>query len=438
MKEIEVRKLKQHPKNVRRTYPDLTELTESIREVGVLQNLTVVPDPADEGYYLVVIGNCRLQAARNAGLHTVPCQVVEMTEQEQIQTMLTENMQRRDLTVIEEARGVQMCIDLGIKPADLAKKTGLSRRTIYERKAIASLDLEEDHPEATIQDYLKVTELKDKENRDELLKAIGTPNFSWKYNELRKKEDSAVFFKTITPYALEHAKEAPERPKWNEYDKSWSVESKADLDKIEWEKDAEYAFVKSTYSPMITVYKLTNKNDDEEDDEDRSEYERQKEERRLAREVGENWGDIARTRRMEYIRELRRGEYGPINKDKLIVWMARNMFEYDLPDTDIYLEVMEEDGPEEYEDDTAEQDMIAAVQRRPGDAVVLVYSILERYKDAPLPTMTGFGTYIESESYQKLYDFMHDFGYRLSPEEKALLDGTHEIYIKEDEEDDNE
>lgn len=436
IEEIEIRKLHQHPKNVRRTYGDLAELTESIKEVGILQNLTVVPDPAVKGEYLVVIGNCRLQAARQAGLKTVPCSVVDMTEEEQISTMLVENMQRKNLSIIEEAKGVQMCIDLGTKPADLAKKTGLSKRVIYERKAIAELDIEDESPEATIQDYLKVTELKDKENRDELLKVIGTSNFQWKYNELKRKEEYAAFFKTLTPYLAGHATEALQRPKWNEYTKVYDVGKKADIDEIEWEDDADYVFWKSSSSPMISVYKLKSEEDLEEDLEEQEEYERQKEQRNDTRKQGKVWADIARTSRMNYMRELYRGDHGPISKDKLILWLTRGLTAWHGWDEYIYREAMEIEEGDEYEDDTTEQDMIASVQRSATNAVMVVYSSMERGENSELPTMTGFGTYREDEDTQRLYDFLHDFGYRPSQEEKKLLDGTHEIYIKEDEEDD--
>lgn len=79
IQEIEIEKLKNHSANVRKSYENLEELTESIRTQGILQNLTVVPDPSDPGTYLVVIGNCRLVAARRAGLKTLPCAVRKMT-----------------------------------------------------------------------------------------------------------------------------------------------------------------------------------------------------------------------------------------------------------------------------------------------------------------------------------------------------------------------
>lgn len=73
--EIKIEDLKRHPKNVRRKYEDIEELAQSIKENGIMQNLTVVPDKEEEGKYLVVIGNRRLTAARKAGLETAPCVV---------------------------------------------------------------------------------------------------------------------------------------------------------------------------------------------------------------------------------------------------------------------------------------------------------------------------------------------------------------------------
>ena len=136
--EIRIENLRNHPKNIRKTYGDLKELTASIKENGVLQNLVVVPDPKHKDSYLVVAGNCRLRAAKKAGLESVPCTVTELDEQAQVLLMLTENMQRKNLTVLEEAQAVQMCLeDFGMKIADVAQATGLSVSTIRSRKNIA-------------------------------------------------------------------------------------------------------------------------------------------------------------------------------------------------------------------------------------------------------------------------------------------------------------
>lgn len=106
IKYIPVKKLWQHPDNPRKDLGDVSELAESIKVNGVLQNLTVVPligeitKKWDGESYRVIIGHRRLAAAKLAGLEELPCVVVEMSEREQLSTMLTENMQRSDLAAI--------------------------------------------------------------------------------------------------------------------------------------------------------------------------------------------------------------------------------------------------------------------------------------------------------------------------------------------------
>lgn len=112
---ISVEQLLHHPENPRKNLGDLTELTESIRQNGVLQNLTVVP-AEDSGHYYVVIGNRRMEASKAAGLTELPCSIADMTRQEQICTMFIENVQRADLTPYEQAECLQMMIDLGETP----------------------------------------------------------------------------------------------------------------------------------------------------------------------------------------------------------------------------------------------------------------------------------------------------------------------------------
>ena len=72
----------------------------------------------------------------------MPCSVVEMTEKEQISTMLLENMQRSDLSVSEQAQGFQLMLDLGETETTIAEKTGFSRNTVRHRLNLAKLDQE--------------------------------------------------------------------------------------------------------------------------------------------------------------------------------------------------------------------------------------------------------------------------------------------------------
>lgn len=193
---IAVDKLHPHPQNPRKVIGDVTELAESIKANGILQNLTVVPNNDnwdDKSDFTVVIGHRRLAAAKQAGLTELPCAVVEMTEKEQLSTMLTENMQRSDLTVYEEAKGCQLLLDLGDTVAEVSEKTGFSETKIRRRVKLCELD-EEAFKESqirqpTLQDYDRLNQIKNIDTRNKLLKSIGTNNFdNLLYSAVQKQE----------------------------------------------------------------------------------------------------------------------------------------------------------------------------------------------------------------------------------------------------------
>ena len=129
--EIPITSISPHPQNPRKDLGDLTELAESIRTTGILQNLTVVQN--EDYTYTVIIGHRRLAAAKLAGLKTAPCAVVEMSEDDQLATMLTENMQRSDLTVYEQAEGIQLLLDRSFSIADIAEKTGFGSYSYFSK-----------------------------------------------------------------------------------------------------------------------------------------------------------------------------------------------------------------------------------------------------------------------------------------------------------------
>lgn len=179
---IPVDKLHPHPDNPRKVIGDVSELAESIKANGILQNLTVVPMNDDWTEFTVIIGHRRLAAAKQAGLTELPCAIVEMTEKEQLSTMLTENMQRSDLTVYEEAKGCQLLLDLGDTVAEVAEKTGFSESKIRRRVKLCELDeeafRESQLRQPTLQDYERLNKIEDIEERNTLLKSIGTNNFN--------------------------------------------------------------------------------------------------------------------------------------------------------------------------------------------------------------------------------------------------------------------
>lgn len=187
---IETTKLQEHPDNPRKNIGDVTELAESIKARGILQNLTVVP--ADGDKYTIIIGHRRFAAAKQAGLTEVPCAVVDMDYKTQLSTMLLENMQRSDLTVYEQAQGMQLMFDLGVSVSEIVEKTGFAETTVRKRLKIATLPAEQMQAAVeqggTLDDYVKVAELKDEKRRKELLKYIGTGEFNFRYQSVLREQ----------------------------------------------------------------------------------------------------------------------------------------------------------------------------------------------------------------------------------------------------------
>lgn len=232
IQEIELSKLKIHPKNVRKSYRGIDELAESIKVKGILQNLTVVPDPDEEGTYFVVIGNRRLTAARKAGIKTAPCFVTEMSEKDQASAMLMENMQRDDLTIYEQAQGFQMVLDLGETEEGLAEKTGFSKTTIRRRLNIAKLDqeaLQEKEAEGEFQlslsDLYELEKIKSVEKRNEILKGARnsreiTSNVQRIISEEKQKDVEKKILSLLKKAGIE---EAPEKAKMEIYTSKWET-----------------------------------------------------------------------------------------------------------------------------------------------------------------------------------------------------------------------
>ncbi len=121
--QVSVDLIRRNPRQPRQVFKEveMEELAASIREHGVIQPLVV--SPSASGSYTLVAGERRLQAARKAGLRTVPVVVRYASDQGHLELALIENVQRADLNPIEEAEAFQ----------HLAKEFGLSHETIAAR-----------------------------------------------------------------------------------------------------------------------------------------------------------------------------------------------------------------------------------------------------------------------------------------------------------------
>lgn len=142
----------------------LRELSESIRLYGVLHPLTV---RLRGGKYELVAGERRLRAAKLAGLREVPCMVVDVDLEDAGLLALVENLQRKDLDFLEEARGLQQLIGMfGLSQEEAARRVGRSQSAVANKLRLLG------HP-AEVRSALRERGLSERHAR-ELLRVSGT------------------------------------------------------------------------------------------------------------------------------------------------------------------------------------------------------------------------------------------------------------------------
>jgi len=129
---IPIEQLQPNAEQPRKDHGDLRELTNSVREKGVLEPLLVRP-LRENGRFLIISGERRYHAARAAGLCEVPCIEKDVNDAETLEIALIENLQRKDLTPFEEADGVQALADrFGLVHEEIARKLGKGRSSVTE------------------------------------------------------------------------------------------------------------------------------------------------------------------------------------------------------------------------------------------------------------------------------------------------------------------
>jgi ParB family chromosome partitioning protein len=128
--DIKIDRVKPNPLQPRTKWnpESLEELAQSIQETGILQPIVVVPDGEN---YTIIVGERRWRAAKKIGLQTIPVLVRNLTEAQQHEAMLIENLQREDLNPIEIANAYKKMIeDFRYTQEDVAKKVGKDRASI--------------------------------------------------------------------------------------------------------------------------------------------------------------------------------------------------------------------------------------------------------------------------------------------------------------------
>ena len=192
--QINLNELRSNPYQPRQTFDQekLVELANSIKEYGVLEPIIV--KKAIKGYEIVA-GERRKKACELVGLETIPAIIKDFTDEEMMQIALLENIQREDLTAIEEAEAYSNLIKtLGITQDELGRRIGKSRSYITNMLGLLNL------PEEVKTDILNglismgharvLSKLEDEEKIKELVKKIKNEHMSVrKLEEIAGKEE---------------------------------------------------------------------------------------------------------------------------------------------------------------------------------------------------------------------------------------------------------
>lgn len=453
IKKIAITKLHPHPQNPRKLLGDLTELAESIKVRGVLQNLTIVPiDAANaDTDYTVIIGHRRLAAGQLAGLTEMPCVIEDMDQKTQIATMLLENIQRSDLTVYEQAQGFQLMLDFGETVGDISKQTGFSNTTVRKRVKLLELDNEKFAKSvergATIADYDALSKIKDIKLRNKVLDKIGTANFDWELKSALSSETSAENKAAI----IEVLETFATKIKDSETSKYQHVRY-ISLDNPNFEipddaGDEKYFYTESTYSMYLYKERQVQEKGQEKPQKSPEELEREK---RL--------DDLKALFKQAY--ELRlafaKGFRGTGKTADAVDKKAIEIIfsSYARPNHVVFRELfgikeklrMSWESKEKGETYDEVLPRVIADNANTQNTTLLfwgAYCNLESPDENCL--RWGGNVFSLNEKLQALYDYLVNLGYEMSDVEKALMDGSHELYNEnapyddednEDEEDD--
>ena len=446
---ISVDELYPHPDNPRKNLGDLTELADSIKSNGIFQNLTVVPSEQVfddvKGKYVVIIGHRRLEAAKIAGLEKVPCIITKMEADEQFRTMMIENMQRSDLTTLEQADGFQMMLDLGDSKDMIAEKTGFSKSTINKRLKLREFDREKiEAAEArggTLFDYMKLSEIKDEKTRNKLLDKVGTPDFlnslKQSLNDQIREEDKARVLEIVKGFAK---KMKNPNDRWgSKYDKvaSYRLGSEPPCKVKPPKGDGPFEYYDSSWE--VEVYTPAKKKPKEKKSEAQANYDKwMKETKQNLCEISERHVQLRR----DFIAGLSEGKLIREKKHLEVLAMAAQCFSgiYTF-DFDRYYDrdKIEKAFGIEWEGSywqASDEDKEAAAKKLNEKPVTLllleVVSGFECYRNSkhgiefwyePYPS----GIKENERGVKKLkayYEFLQKLGYEMSEEEKKSLDGT--------------
>lgn len=480
---LPVEQLWPHPDNPRKIVDDLEELTASIKEKGILQNLTVVHVPEhtldeaerrklfeetqkygiySDGYkkakalldagavpehYTVICGHRRLAAAKEAGLKEAPCIIVEMTEKEQIQTMLLENMQRKNLKLYEEAQSFQMLLDFGDSVDDISQASGFSPTTIRRRVKLTELDQERlkevvDARPIPLGDFEKLSQVEDVSERNDLLKYIGTSDFQLHLNgALRRQAMNKELPKVKAwlksnkikklPAGKTYSSEYEKLGDWNDYDlKDWAAALKK-IPKLKPDKNYFYTIDEYSCKLNLYLYKPAERKK-------RSKAEIEAEKRlNMAWEYMDKKASEMRDKRKAFIDQFtvtKKNESAVLNGAVLRVMAASFHYVYFNNDNLFTLLGVEQ----KIGDSNNWNNLFDAYRKCKKDNLAkIIYLMWGDDEKLQYPTESNYRhawpTWSINRILTPLYEWLESLGYEMTQEEKDLMTGKDKIYVKDTE-----
>ena len=426
-----------HPNNPRKDLGDLTELRASVKKNGIMQNLTVIP-MEEPGEYMALIGHRRSEAARLEELEGVPCIIKEgLSELEQLNIMMEENMQRNDLSIYEQAQGFQMMLNLGETAESIAAKSGFSVSTVYHRLNIAKLNQEElqkkekdNSFQLSLTAIYELEKIVNIETRNKVLKeATDNQNLVTRArNAVRDEHRKKAEKELIKILKKMEIKSAP--PNVNYYDSRYERVKDIDLDEkipeeIKLKGKGPFLYV-CQYGKMY-ILKKVEKKEKKKTKEELKREDREKRKKQIKAIVKE-----MDSRRRLFVLDLISENKKSVSEDgsaKDKLWQALVLVSAGLYRSYLVKFYTQKDTysctQEEKEEADKWIDSLTTVQQM---LVFLCQAIngIEPY---------NYYSQFSKDNVQKKYDAMklfEKYGWYFTEEEQQLLDGTHELYEKEE------
>ena len=446
---IPIEALTHHPDNPRKDLGDLKELIASIKVSGVMQNLTVVPNPNDEETWWVVIGNRRMEASKAAGLKELPCIISDMDHKTQVATMMAENMQRTDLTLAEQAGGVQMMMDLGMDVAEISKRTGMRKDAIERRVIMAKYDTAKAAAAVvrggTISDFMELEKLPE-DCREEMLEYVGTSNLRLKIKDkllkLRQAEYAQQVIAKMETFATRIKRQGyvGQKAVPMDYAGAWYTLSKNTADSIKIPadvKDRHYYYLVD--NGVYFSIKLFGEDTETQDEKDAATRLRQQKADYMSMRAdqAEDLDDKLRNLRWEWLFSSPDVEW---NQEALMgalvkclgtgKWQSSYNDEQKRMTEQLTGLTFKNSG---YASFVNMEDLHGlSDEKMLHVGVGLLWGAIDRntYKPWDRDYTAGGLTFKRSDVYEIVYDMLLAMGYEMSDEEAAYLGGTHEVYRK--------